>query len=157
MSDLPEKEPRAMGRPRKGINWLIFDALCAVQCTRDEIASYFHVSADTIERRVRELHNMTFAQYFATHRGAGYASLRRKQYQLALKGNPALLIWLGKQWLGQADRARTEITGADGGAIAFTDADGEAVRLKLARLRALVGPGGVPGVADGNGNGGAPG
>jgi hypothetical protein len=34
--------------------------------------------------------------------------------QLAEAGNPALLIWLGKQLLGQRDTVDTQITGADG-------------------------------------------
>ena len=32
-------------------------------------------------------------------------SLRRKQYTSAMDGNTTLLIWLGKNWLGQKDQA----------------------------------------------------
>jgi hypothetical protein len=35
----------------------------------------------------------------------GKASLRRMQYQAAVKGNVVMMIWLGKQLLGQRDRA----------------------------------------------------
>jgi hypothetical protein len=38
-------------------------------------------------------------------RDKGRGSLRRKQYQLALQGNPTMLIWLGKQWLNQGGPA----------------------------------------------------
>ena len=31
-------------------------------------------------------------------------SLRAKQVQLALDGDRCMLVWLGKQWLGQKDR-----------------------------------------------------
>jgi len=31
-------------------------------------------------------------------------SLRRKQIEVALKGNVSMLIWLGKQMLGQMDK-----------------------------------------------------
>ena len=31
-------------------------------------------------------------------------SLRAKQFELAMLGNPTMLIWLGKQELGQTDR-----------------------------------------------------
>ncbi len=34
----------------------------------------------------------------------GRATLRRYQWQTAQAGNPALLIWLGKQILGQRDK-----------------------------------------------------
>ena len=31
-------------------------------------------------------------------------SLRAKQFELAMRGNPTMLVWLGKQELGQSDR-----------------------------------------------------
>ena len=31
-------------------------------------------------------------------------SLRAKQFELAMRGNPTMLVWLGKQELGQTDR-----------------------------------------------------
>ena len=30
-------------------------------------------------------------------------SLRRKQMEVAMAGTPSMLIWLGKQWLGQSE------------------------------------------------------
>ncbi len=30
-------------------------------------------------------------------------SLRRRQYSAAMDGNSTMLIWLGKQWLGQKE------------------------------------------------------
>jgi len=36
--------------------------------------------------------------------GEGLTSLRRQQFQTAMKGNPTMLIWLGKQYLGQTDK-----------------------------------------------------
>ena len=32
------------------------------------------------------------------------ANLRKLQWQSAQRGSPAMLIWLGKQWLGQRER-----------------------------------------------------
>jgi hypothetical protein len=34
----------------------------------------------------------------------GRASIRRRQFELAMRGNTALLIWWGKNNLGQADK-----------------------------------------------------
>ena len=109
MSDHKEdiKEPKVMGRPKIEINWDQFNKLCGLQCTQLEIASYFDCSEDTIERRVKEVHGVTFAVYFAQKRGAGKIALRRKQYEAALAGNVTLLIWLGKQYLGQMDKQET--------------------------------------------------
>lgn len=42
-------------------------------------------------------------------------AIRTAQLRYALRGNPALLIWLGKQELGQREPPRAvELTGADG-------------------------------------------
>lgn len=102
-----------MGRPRKEIDWDDFDRLALIQCTLREIAAWFDVSEDTIEARVKETHGVTFAEHLAQRSCKGKVSLRRKQYQAAMGGNTALLIFLGKQWLGQSDKmeTRSEITG----------------------------------------------
>jgi DNA-binding Xre family transcriptional regulator len=47
-------EPKKMGRPVKTIDFEQLDRLCNIQCTLEEIASFFDVSADTIERRIKE-------------------------------------------------------------------------------------------------------
>jgi hypothetical protein len=93
-----------MARPRIEINWKVFDALCAVQCTQEEIAAHLKVSTDTIERACRRDKKQGFADYFSTKRKIGWSSLRKRQYTEAMKGNPTLLIWLGKQYLGQRDK-----------------------------------------------------
>jgi hypothetical protein len=72
-------------------------------------------TAALIERRVLEHYGKPFNQVFAEKRGMGTVSLRRKQMQLALAGDRTLLIWLGKQYLKQADKQ--EHSGPDGGAI----------------------------------------
>ena len=41
-------------------------------------------------------------------------SIRRKQAEVAMAGNVTMLIWLGKQRLGQRDRFDTEHSGPEG-------------------------------------------
>jgi hypothetical protein len=94
----------AGGRPRIEIDWQDFDRLCEVQCTLAELAAHFGVSEDTIERAVKREQKSSFADYFAQKRQAGFVSLRRKQYELAMAGNATMLIFLGKQYLGQSDK-----------------------------------------------------
>jgi len=91
------------GRPKIDINWEELDKLCQMQCTLTEIASWFNVSEDTIERRCKEMHGITFQEYFSRKRAGGLVALRRAQFQLALK-NPAMAIFLGKNYLGQKDK-----------------------------------------------------
>ena len=98
------------GRPRVEIDWNTFDALCGVQCTLAELAAHLGVSEDTIERAVKRERGMSFADYFAQKRKAGFVSLRRKQWELAMAGNPTMLIFLGKQWLGQSDKQEVAVS-----------------------------------------------
>ena len=93
-----------MGRPEKEIDWEQFDKLCYLQCSLREIASFFDCSEDTIERRTEKIHGVTFAEYFDKKRGGGKIALRRKMWDLALKGDKTLLIWLSKQHLGMTDK-----------------------------------------------------
>jgi len=119
------------------INWKEFDTLCAVQCTLEEISLFFGLSEDTIERAVVRQWNIPFAEYYAEKRRLGFVSLRRKQYQLAIKGNVTMLVWLGKNLLGQADRQ--ELSGRFGGPIQYERTD--LTRLsdaELAQLEELV-------------------
>jgi IS30 family transposase len=97
-------EAKKTGRPRLEIDWEQLDKLCAIQCTKAEIADILGVSEDTIDRRCKEEHECSFAVYYKKHQSHGKASLRRQQFKTAMKGNPTLLVWLGKQMLGQTDQ-----------------------------------------------------
>jgi hypothetical protein len=105
------------GRPHVDIDWAAFNTLCAVACTREEIAAYFKCSIPTIERAVLREHGMRYGEYYAQHASHMTAALRRKQIQLALNGNVTMLIWLGKQYLGQSEQQKTEVSGPGGSPI----------------------------------------
>lgn len=86
------------------------ERLCRLNCTNAEIAAFFNVSERTIDRRLAD--NPEF--FAAVERGRNYGrlSLRRKQIEVATGGNPTMLIWLGKQYLGQRDKSEIENTRA---------------------------------------------
>jgi len=86
------------------LDWQVFDSLCAIHCTLEEIAGWFAVSEDTIERCVKRDQKLSFADYYKKRSAPGNISLRRRQYKLAKQGNVTMMIWLGKQWLGQSDK-----------------------------------------------------
>jgi PBSX family phage terminase large subunit len=92
----------AAGRPRIEIDEQQFENLCKLQCTLDEIASFFSCSPDTIERWCKRTYDEKFAEVFKKKSAKGKASLRRIQFKLAEK-NVAMAIFLGKQYLGQSD------------------------------------------------------
>lgn len=88
----------------KTVNWTEFDKLCALQCSLREIAGWFNVSEDTIENIVKREKGIKFSEYFAQKKSHGKIALRRKQYETAMSGSVPLLIWLGKQYLGQSEK-----------------------------------------------------
>jgi hypothetical protein len=63
--------------------------------TLPEIAAHFGCSETLIQKRYGEL----IREAKASRR----IRLRQKQYQKALEGDTGMLIWLGKQELGQTD------------------------------------------------------
>lgn len=98
-----------MARPRIEINWEEFDKLCGIQCTRREIASWFDCHEDTIENACQHDKGLSFSAYYEQKAEKGKISLRRQQWQLALKGDKTMLIWLGKQHLGQNEKTQIEL------------------------------------------------
>lgn len=91
------------GRPRIEVDWSLVENLLKIQCTGEEISGVAGFSYDTLERACKREHSKSFADYSEEKRVAGKASLRRAQWKAAQDGNPTMLIWLGKQWLGQVD------------------------------------------------------
>lgn len=101
-----------MGRPKKVIDKKQFEGMCAIFCTLNEIAGLFDCSEDTIERWCKRTYKETFAEVYKKKSAMGKMSLRRVQYETAMSGNTSLMIWLGKQYLGQSDKL--DFTEADG-------------------------------------------
>ena len=85
-----------MARPKKNVDRKMVQALAERLLTTSEIAAVLEVSPDTHERRY---HNDLIRG-----KEKGKASLRRKQYEVAMDGNITALIWLGKNMLGQKDQ-----------------------------------------------------
>ena len=88
----------------------IFESLCSIQCTREEICAVLNVSKDTLLRWCKATYGTDFETIFEQKKMYGKMSLRRMQYKLAEK-NPTMAIWLGKQYLGQKDTINNTNTG----------------------------------------------
>ena len=87
-----------------------FEKLCGIQCTEEEIASVFGVSVHTLERWCESTYGENFGKVFREKRCFGKASLRRQQWVKAVEGNDTtMLIFLGKQYLGQADKSSQSV------------------------------------------------
>lgn len=99
---------KKMGRPEIPVSIAQFEKLCSFQCSKLEIASWFECSEDKIERWVKKTYGMTFAAVFAQKRAKGLVSLRHRQYSKALEGSVPMLIFLGKNYLGQSDKVEVQ-------------------------------------------------
>ena len=98
------------GRPKKDIDYTKLDAMCAIHCTGEECAAVLGMDYDTLNAALKRDGNKGFSDYFKIKGANGKMSLRRKQYDQAMSGNATMLIWLGKQWLGQAEKQAEEDT-----------------------------------------------
>jgi len=95
-AEKPTDKPKRRGRPRKQVDEKTLRALAKINCTREEMAAVLGVSTDTLARNYAELIKEESAN--------GKMSLRRMQWKKALEGNITMLIWLGKNELGQRDQ-----------------------------------------------------
>ncbi len=96
-------ELKKRGRPKIQIDYEKAEKLAHILCTQSEIASILGVSLTVLE------HDPEFQRIHKKGMESGHASLRRMQYKAAEAGNPTMLIWLGKQHLGQRDKMEQEI------------------------------------------------
>jgi len=117
--------PKSAGRPPKLTPtpevFRYLAGLGAIQATKPEIGAVMGVTLPTLRKFFAD-HPEALAAY-EEGIGTGKASLRRRQWKMAEK-SPAMAIWLGKNWLQQADRAKHEHTGANGGPIQTVDLTG---------------------------------
>jgi hypothetical protein len=94
------KNKPGAGRPFKPVNEQSIIECAKVLCTMAEISSICGLSVDTLEKN--------YAEVIKQAQEHGRESLRRMQYKTAMEGNVTMLIWLGKQWLGQRDKQPDE-------------------------------------------------
>lgn len=87
----------------KPIDYKQLTALSALQCTDQEMATVLGISIATFERRKKD--DAVFQEAYEAGKAQGKVSLRRRQYRQAEDGNTTMLIWLGKQYLKQTDKA----------------------------------------------------
>lgn len=94
---------RKVGRPEKEIDREQFEELCSMMCTEREICAVLKVCSNTLQKFCKKTYHKTFEEIYPDLIAEGKVSLRRLQYQAAQSGSVPILIWLGKQWLGQRD------------------------------------------------------
>tara|TARA_Y100001963_G_C6785261_1_gene452283 strand:- start:73 stop:384 length:312 start_codon:yes stop_codon:yes gene_type:complete len=92
-----------MARPKKyNIDTEQIEKLAGMGCTNTEIASFFGCDESLIRK--------SYSEFLTKGREKGKIRLRQWQLKAAERGNVAMLIWLGKQMLGQADKQEITTT-----------------------------------------------
>ncbi len=102
-------EPSKMGRPVKSFDKKTFVDLIGIGCGADEICWFFRdesgkpVNIDTLSRWCVREFGCTFQDY-RRQNGAMFLKIQLRKNQIALsKTSAAMAIFLGKNYLGQAD------------------------------------------------------
>lgn len=96
------------GRPKKILTdegKRVIEQLATMQCTDEEIAAVIGCSVDVLTNKNNK---KAFAEAKEKGLSSGKASIRRMQFKAAEAGNATMLIWLGKQYLGQTDKQEIE-------------------------------------------------
>lgn len=103
-----KKRKNKGGRPKKELDKKVFEGLCRIQCTEEEIADAFECDVNTVNSWCKRTYKKGFSEVFRQKRGQGKVSLRRMQWKSAEGGNVTMQIWLGKNLLGQVDKQEIE-------------------------------------------------
>jgi AraC-like DNA-binding protein len=102
------------GRPRKELSPKQLVALMRLNPTLEDTAAFFSVSPDTIERRIRDDFDVTFAEFRDQNMADTRFALVRKALSMAKKGDRAMLIFCLKALCGWKETTKHEVTGKDG-------------------------------------------
>lgn len=112
----PRRDSGRRSGPGSGavMDYTIAERAASIGCTREETAALLGVQRDTLQVHLERDTKLRDALEVGAAKGR--ATLRRAQWKGAVEeGNPTMLIWLGKQLLGQKDSIAH--TGADGGPV----------------------------------------
>jgi precorrin-4 methylase len=94
-----------VARPKLVLDEKKIEYLASRFASVETIAIVLECSKDTLERR--------YAAIIKRGREKGKTTLMSKQFEVAEKGNVTMLIWLGKQHLGQVDKVERQIDPRD--------------------------------------------
>lgn len=109
------KYERKMGRPRTIIDWEKVKELVKAGCSAGQIAPTFAIDEQTLRVRCEEdnidpLGNpWKWSEFKSYYSRAGEQEILTAQHNLVKKEDRIMLIWAGKQRLGQSETIKQEI------------------------------------------------
>lgn len=97
---------KGAGRKRYTIDWDFVIENLRAGVAGSTIAQMLGISADTLYDRTIEEHPEypNFSSFSQAKRAEGLDILKKKQYELAKEGDRTMLVWLGKNYMGQKDK-----------------------------------------------------
>jgi hypothetical protein len=95
-------------KKKKEFEWAVLDGVLQFNATKPQCASLLKTSEDTIERRIKKKFNISFAEYKETKMGLTKIKLQQKAIQMALGGNPTMMIFCLKNLCNWKDRFDVE-------------------------------------------------
>lgn len=104
----PPRAGKKDGRPPVQIDQKMFEQMCKCWCPETEIALILQCSTSTILRWCHKTYGKTFAEVYKEKSAEGRLSLRKAQFNTAIKGNVQMQKWLGMQVLGQHEKQINE-------------------------------------------------
>ena len=93
-----------MARPKVDIDWKRVNELLEADCEGTEIAAHLGIVPETLYRRCEADNKISFSKYLQEKKASGNSILKEKQFTIAKDGDKTMLIWLGKQRLGQSEK-----------------------------------------------------
>lgn len=97
-----DKPKNKGGRPKVAIDYERVLELASIFCTQAEIATVIGVSLSTCS------HDPEFVRIYFEGIENAKTSIRRMQYATASRGSTDMQKWLGKQYIGQADKVENK-------------------------------------------------
>jgi len=104
------------GPEKTKIDWNQLDAMLNFGPTRQMCADILGISIETLKRRIKEEHNMTFTEYSEIKFAATKLKLITKAIQMGLGGNVPMLIFSLKNkcnWKDNPDGTDERIDGME--------------------------------------------
>ena len=99
-----------MARTKANIDWDRVEKMAMAGGNCKQISAAIGIHYNTLANRCKEDLNCDFSEYLQTKKEKGNELLLRKQFDLAMQGDRGMLIWLGKQRLGQREKSDWDVT-----------------------------------------------
>jgi predicted signal transduction protein with EAL and GGDEF domain len=97
------------------INWEIVDKLLEAGCDGTQVAAYLGIHPNTLYERTKTEKECDFSDYKSQKKAKGDVKLLAAQFESAIDDrDKAMMIWLGKQRLGQKEKQETDLNHSGG-------------------------------------------